>query len=54
MGTAALTTRGFKESQIQEVADLIDRVLKCEGDEVKINAVRSDVVDLCKQFPMPH
>ncbi len=54
LGAPALTTRGFAESDMQTVADLIDRVLTAKGDEKVCNEVRSDVVDLCKQFPMPH
>ena len=52
LGTPALTTRGLKEPQIGEVGDLIDRVLKSRGDEPTLDAVRNDVVDLCKEFPM--
>ncbi len=54
MGTPALTTRGLKEDDLQNVADLIHRVIEAKGDEATLDAVRSDVVDLCKQFPMPH
>jgi len=54
LGTPALTTRGLKESQIDQVADLIDRALRSGGDDKIASEVRSDVVDLCRQFPMPH
>jgi len=54
LGAPALTTRGFSEVEMRTVADLIDRVLTAKGDEKVCNEVRSDVVDLCKQFPMPH
>jgi glycine hydroxymethyltransferase len=54
LGTPALTTRGMKEPQMRQVADLIDRVLTSGGDADTADDVRSDVVDLCKQFPMPH
>jgi glycine hydroxymethyltransferase len=54
MGTPALTTRGLKENDLPEVADLIDRVFKSEGNETRLAKVRHEVVDLCKRFPMPH
>jgi glycine hydroxymethyltransferase len=54
LGTPALTTRGLKEDDIHNAAELIHRVIESGGDEATLDAVRSDVVDLCKQFPMPH
>jgi len=54
LGTPALTTRGMKEAQMRDVADLIDRVLTSGGDADTADEVRSDVVELCKRFPMPH
>ncbi len=54
LGTPALTTRGLNEDDMKTVADLIDRVWNSAGDEATLKAVRSDVVDLCKQHPMPH
>jgi glycine hydroxymethyltransferase len=52
MGTPALTTRGLKEDDLSDVADLIDRVFKSNGDEKTLNHVRGQVVELCKQFPL--
>ena len=54
LGTAALTTRGFGAEQMTQVAGLIDRVLDAGGDEKTCEQVRSDVIDLCKQFPLTH
>jgi glycine hydroxymethyltransferase len=54
LGAAALTTRGFKETEMVQVGELIDRVLSSKGDENMAKRVRSDVVDLCKEFPLPH
>lgn len=52
LGTPALTTRGLKEDAMSEVARLIDRVLTSKGEQAKLDAVRSDVVELCKRYPM--
>jgi len=54
LGTPATTTRGLKEPQMIQIADLIDRVLTSGGDAEVAAEVRSEVVDLCSQFPMPH
>jgi glycine hydroxymethyltransferase len=54
LGTPALTTRGFRVAQIRQVADMIDRVLRSGGDESVASEVRSEVVELCRQFAMPH
>jgi glycine hydroxymethyltransferase len=54
LGTPALTTRGLVEADMPEVADLIDRTLRSRGDTDTLDAVRNDVVELCKRYPMPH
>lgn len=50
LGTAAMTTRGFKESEFRQVALWISRVLKNAEDE----AVREEVRALTVQFPLPN
>jgi len=57
LGTPALTTRGFKEAEMKEVANLIDRVLSAgvQGESALAStttAVRADVRALCKRFPL--
>ncbi len=52
LGTPALTTRGFKEPQMREVASLIDRVLSSNGDEAVTQQVREDVRSLCARYPL--
>lgn len=49
LGSPALTTRGFKEDDMREVATLIDRALKGEEPE----AVKRDVQTLARKFGMP-
>lgn len=52
LGTPALTTRGFKEAEMQQVADLIHRVLKNIGDEKIYQSVRGEVKEMCDAFPL--
>lgn len=52
IGTPASTTRGFKEREIEHVADLIARVLDANGDDAVVEGVRKEVLDLCRRFPV--
>jgi glycine hydroxymethyltransferase len=52
LGTPALTTRGLKEPQMHAIADLIDQVLRAQGDAGTIESVRGQVLDICNQFPL--
>lgn len=54
LGTPATTTRGMKEPQMIQIAEFIDRVLTSGGDADVASDVRSEVVDMCAQFKMPH
>ena len=52
IGTPAATTRGFKEAEVREVADLIADVLDAEGAAATIEQVRAKVTALCRRFPV--
>jgi glycine hydroxymethyltransferase len=52
LGTPASTTRGFKEAEIEQVADLIVQVLDAEGSDASIEKVRPQVVELCRRYPV--
>ena len=52
IGTPALTTRGFKESDMNEVADIISLVLNNPNDEDKKVSARERVAALCKKYPL--
>ena len=52
IGTPASTTRGFKEREVELVADLIAEVLDAGGEETAVGRVRSRVLELCRQFPV--
>lgn len=53
VGTPALTTRGFDETGIREVANLIIEVLDAPEDESVRSRVREDVAELCASHPVP-
>jgi glycine hydroxymethyltransferase len=52
LGTPAVTTRGFKEPEIERLAGWIDQVLADIADEPGIERVRGEVLDLCRRFPV--
>ena len=54
LGTPALTTRGMKENEMREVAELLDRVMDGKGDAKVCGEVREDVQELCARFPLWH
>jgi glycine hydroxymethyltransferase len=52
IGTPAVTTRGMREPEMDQIADLIARVLERPGDVETLDAVRRDVEALCRRFPL--
>jgi glycine hydroxymethyltransferase len=52
LGTAAVTTRGMGEEEMRYIAELIDRVLTNLGNESVYTAVRAEVAELCRRFPL--
>ena len=52
LGTAAVTTRGFKEADIEEVVILIDRVLNAPTDESIQHKVKNKIHALCETHPL--
>jgi glycine hydroxymethyltransferase len=52
VGTPALTTRGMKEPEMDEIGEMMARILDDPGNEDVIEAVRLEVADLTKRFPL--
>lgn len=52
LGTPAVTTRGFKETETKLMAELIVKALKNHQDEKALNDVRKTVHELCLKFPV--
>jgi glycine hydroxymethyltransferase len=53
IGTPALTTRGLGPQEMKNIGGWILQVLKAPDDEAVANRVRGEVLQLCKQFPVP-
>ncbi len=52
VGVPAVTTRGMNEGHMETVVEMIDKVLMNADNENIIAAVRSDVKEFMKQFPL--
>ena len=52
IGVPAVTTRGLKEHDMEQVATWLDRVLMAPDDENTIGAVKNEVNEFMKGFPM--
>ncbi len=52
LGAAAMTTRGFKEEDMREVARIIAEAIKNSDNETTLNKLREDSLKLCKKYPL--
>ncbi len=52
IGSPAMTTRGLKEAEFEQIAVLIDRVLQKPDDEQVHQSVENEVRELCERFPL--
>ena len=52
LGTPAVTTRGFKEKQMAQIAGWIDRAIAQRADPKAIAKIRAEIKAVCQKFPM--
>jgi glycine hydroxymethyltransferase len=52
LGTPAVTTRGMKEKEMEQIGDFIVGALNHVADEQALQAVAGKVEDLCRKFPV--
>jgi glycine hydroxymethyltransferase len=53
IGTPAVTTRGMREEQMIEIADLMHRALTHSADEAELAKIRQEVRSLTRRYPLP-
>ena len=52
IGSPAMTTRGFREAEAEQLAGLIADALEARGDEKALKRVAGEVKKLCDKFPV--
>ena len=52
LGTPALTTRGMKEKEMEQIGLWISQVIKNIENETLLSKINSEVKELCSQFPL--
>ncbi len=53
LGTPALTTRGMKEAEMEQVGEWIDRALQAHASETELEKIHSEIKEFCGGFPLP-
>lgn len=52
IGTAAVTTRGFKEAEMKEIADIMATALKNHEDQATLTELKNRVLKLTDKYPL--
>jgi glycine hydroxymethyltransferase len=52
IGTPAVTTRGMREAEMDQIGEMIGRVLAAPDDERVVTMVKGEVERLCRKFPL--
>ena len=52
VGTPAVTTRGMREPEMDQIGDLIARALAAPDEDRTLGVVKSEVERLCRKFPL--
>ena len=52
VGTPAVTTRGMREAEMDQIGDLIARALTAPDEDRVLGMVKSEVERLCRKFPL--
>ena len=52
LGSPAVTTRGMKEDEMKIIADSIAKIINKPEDKILITKIRTDILDLTKDFPL--
>jgi glycine hydroxymethyltransferase len=53
LGTPAATTRGMKEEQMKQIAEMIMDTIRNQSDDSKISENKKTVKEICAKFPVP-
>ena len=54
LGTCAVTTRGFLEEDMEEVAAIIANAIRFKDNEIALKSLRVQSQGLCDKYPLPY
>lgn len=54
LGTCAVTTRGFLEEDMEEVAAIIANAIRFKDNEIALKSLRIQSQGLCDKYPLPY
>ncbi|MCX8034941.1 MAG: serine hydroxymethyltransferase [Candidatus Dojkabacteria bacterium] len=54
IGTPAITTRGYKEKEVEFLAECIIKICKNPKDDKLKNRIKHEIAELNKRFPIPY
>lgn len=52
IGTPAVTTRGLKEKEMEQIANWIDQAILHRNNKEQLGKIRLEVLNLCSRFPI--
>lgn len=52
VGTPAVTSRGMKEQEMEEIAELINQALEKREDKISVELIKKKIKALCEEFPL--
>ncbi len=52
IGTAAITTRGLKEKDMEKIAILMDKAIRFSDSDEKLSQIKKECIKLTKKFPL--
>lgn len=52
LGTPAVTSRGMKEAEMEQIGEIITRAIKNRSDDTVLRDLRATVTALCDRFPL--
>lgn len=52
IGTSAVSTRGLKENDMEEIANWIDEVFHCKNDPLKMDRIKKEINNKMRSYPL--
>jgi len=53
MGTPAITTRGMREAEMEQLGTFMLQAIEHRADEGKLSMIHGEVKEFCRKFPVP-